>query len=236
MAKGEAGRSSVMLGMCSVASVFLVAIATHRPPAGLGETLVYMIPGGLVAHFFGPAIAAGWQRLQRRNTAQPAAPARSAIGTVISIIPKQVVRQRDVSATREWMNVSFPSIVTHQPSYPTVVLAFEGYDQDPRGVLNSPEVVAWFKAIAAHCPAAPYFLSPHSIQLYFAALSGMPAGRGTMGLDLDALRRHVERTFGAANGAFAAALGGQRPACLDAADRRISDATKQLMEGRWLPV
>ncbi len=93
----------------------------------------------------------------------------SQIGMSYVIISKDHILSCNYELLLKFINeVCIPQIKSGNSTYSTIILSINGYDHDPRSLWNIPEVVLWFKTLHNQMPYTPFFLSPGSVQLYFA--------------------------------------------------------------------
>lgn len=118
------------------------------------------------------------------------------IGMSYVIISKEHVLSYNYELLLKFIDeVSIPQIKSGNSAYATIILSINGYDHDPRSLWDIPEVVLWFKTLHNQMPYAPFFLSPGSVQLYFAI--NQPHAR-----DKDDAQRVLRSLFSTSAGAF----------------------------------
>lgn len=67
-----------------------------------------------------------------------------------------------------------------------MILAFDGYDDDPRPLFLIPAVVEWFRALASHWNAWLYFINVADCRGQVALLMQLRSGKGQLeGVELD---------------------------------------------------
>jgi hypothetical protein len=89
--------------------------------------------------------------------------------TVELAISRAELQSLDVSAVPEFVAANAPPDVGRSGNYPVIDLRFEQFDGNPAELDQRPEIVGWLTTLAETFPAAPYFLSSKSIQLYLRA-------------------------------------------------------------------
>jgi hypothetical protein len=183
---------------------------------------------------FGPlwpnGVPKGWEAKVTRD-----------VGISYAIIPKADILQKSFSVLLSHIDsISLPQIRSGDRNYSRMVIAINGYDNDPRPLWDIPEVVEWFKELHTKHPYMPLFLTPGSVQLYFGVLQSVahsiipPEYRDKKDLVGLLLHTLMER-----NKYFAAALGSDYDRCqaiLNAADKSVADAVTNLMKGIKEPV
>jgi hypothetical protein len=122
------------------------------------------------------------------------------------------VDQGDVSEYAEALEAMSDDLA----KFGSVVLVFHGYDDDPRGVWEIPEVRRWFTRLDDEVPWLLHLLDPEygMAKLYFAML--LPS------LDREVLFPALEQAFEAMNEHMAAAgLDPERPEFAALTDRIV---------------